>query len=68
VDDQDARDAPPPSGLSTLLLVFGGIDIVLAFLLLVGGGFSWQFWGITLIGLALVVWGFKERIAPSTRS
>lgn len=40
------------------LLVFAAIDIVLALLLLLGGGFSAQFWVVLAIGLALAVAGW----------
>lgn len=40
------------------LLVFAAIDIVLALLLLLAGGFSIEFWLVLLIGLALAVAGW----------
>ena len=52
----------PPSGLSTVLLVFAGIDILLAFVMLTGRGFSWHFWAVAAIGIALALAGLKERL------
>jgi hypothetical protein len=49
-----ARQAPLPA---IPLLVFAAIDIVLALLLLLAGGFSIQFAVIGLIGLALAAVG-----------
>jgi membrane protein implicated in regulation of membrane protease activity len=40
------------------LLVFAGLDILAALLLLMGGGFSVQFWLVLLIGLVLAVLGW----------
>jgi hypothetical protein len=56
---------PPPSGLSLVLFVFAAIDLILALALLVVGGFSWQFWAIALIGVALAGYGLKERLFPA---
>jgi hypothetical protein len=50
-----ARHGPPPA---IPLLVFAAIDIVLALLLLVAGGFSIQFLVVGAIGLALAGIGF----------
>jgi hypothetical protein len=58
---------PPPSGLSLVLFVFAAIDLILALALLVVGGFSWQFWAIALIGVALAAYGLKERLFPAER-
>jgi hypothetical protein len=65
VDEPDLR-GHPPSGLSTVLLLFAGIDILLALVLLLGGGFSWQFWAIAGIGVLLALAGLKERVSPRT--
>jgi hypothetical protein len=48
--DEPARKAPLPA---IPLLIFGAIDLVLALLLLIGGGFSIQFLVVVAIGLAL---------------
>jgi hypothetical protein len=63
VDEPDLR-GQPPSGLSTVLLLFAGIDVVLALVLLLGGGFSWHFWAIAGIGVLLALAGLKERVSP----
>ena len=57
----------PPSGLSLVLFVFAAIDLVLALALLVVGGFTWHFWAIALIGVALAAYGLKERLFPAER-
>ena len=40
------------------LLVFAAIDVVLALVLLLAGGFTIQFWLVLLIGLGLAVAGW----------
>jgi hypothetical protein len=65
VDDDRHAAKSPPSGLSTILLVFAAVDIVLALLLLLAGGFSWQFWAIAAIGIALAIYAAKERLRPA---
>jgi len=55
----------PPSVLSTALFVFAGIDLILALVLLVVGGFTWQFLAIALIGVFLAAYGLKERLFPA---
>ncbi len=48
------RDSAGPTPLPAIpLLIFAGIDLVLALLLLVAGGFSVQFLAVAAIGLAL---------------
>ena len=60
------RKEPPP-GISVVLFIFAAIDLILALALLVVGGFSWQFWAIALIGVALAAYGLKERLFPAER-
>ncbi|HWH06356.1 MAG TPA: hypothetical protein VNT23_07955 [Gaiellaceae bacterium] len=67
MEHEPEHPKPPPSGLSTVLLVFAGIDLVLALVLLLAGGFSWQFWAIALVGIALALYALKERSFPSAR-
>ena len=63
---EEPRDTrpPPPSVLSTVLLVLAGIDVALALVLLVVGGYSWQFWMIAGIGVLLGALALKERLFP----
>ena len=61
MEEPETRE--PPSGLSTVLLVFAGVDILLAFFMLTGRGFSWHFWAVAAIGVALALAGLKERLS-----
>ncbi len=61
---EPARTGPPLPAIP--LLVFAAIDIALALLLLVAGGFSAQFLVVAAIGLALAgvgLWGVFSRAA-----
>lgn len=49
-------ERPPAPAIP--LLVFAAIDLVLALLLLVAGGFTLQFGAVFVIGLGLTVLGF----------
>jgi hypothetical protein len=56
------RKAPPVIPL----FVFAAIDLVLALLLLVSGGFSLAFVLVAAIGIGLAVWGWLglQRLPP----
>ena len=52
---EDEQAKPPVPVIP--VLVFAAIDLVLAFLLLVDGGFSIHFWLVAAIGIALATVG-----------
>jgi membrane protein implicated in regulation of membrane protease activity len=60
----EARVPPTPS---IPLLLFAAIDLVLAFFLLLDGGFTIHFGVIAVIGLALAVLGLRgvRRVGPA---
>ncbi|HWG56232.1 MAG TPA: hypothetical protein VNT58_06880 [Gaiellaceae bacterium] len=65
MDDDRPAAKPAPAGLSTILLVFAAVDLILALLLLLAGGFSWQFWAIAAIGVGLAIYAARERLRPA---
>ena len=49
------------------LFAFAAIDLVLALLLLLAGGFSIQFWIVALIGMGLTLAGWIALRNPAPR-
>ena len=61
---EDEQAKPPLPAIP--VLVFAAIDLVLAFLLLIDGGFTLHFWAVALIGVGLAgvgLWTVLRRSA-----